>query len=129
MFYLGIDQHKSQLTVNIRNEDGETIFKRQVSTQWEKSREFFADFAEKSKPEGGFMAILEVCGMNPWLIEMLQHYGCREIVVTQPTTRPKKKTDRRGDPWDGQIDLIGVGPMKPERGQLLPPAGSHEGTG
>jgi hypothetical protein len=32
MFYLGIDQHKSQLTVNVRNEDGETIFKRQVST-------------------------------------------------------------------------------------------------
>ena len=95
MFYLGIDQHKSQLTVNVRKEDGETIFKRQVSTEWEKVKEFFADFAEKAKPEGGFMAILEVCGMNPWLIEMLQQYGCREIVVTQPTSRSKKKTDRR----------------------------------
>jgi len=41
------------------------------------------------------MAIVEVCGMNPWLIEMLQEYGCREIVITQPDSRPKKKTDRR----------------------------------
>jgi transposase len=95
MFYLGIDQNKNQITVNVRNEDGEAILKRQVSTQWEKVRQFFADLAEKAKPEGGFMAILEVCGMNPWLTEMLQEYGCREIVVTQPTERSKKKTDRR----------------------------------
>ncbi len=87
MFYLGVDQHKKQLTVNVRNEEGETILKRQVSTQWEKVRQFFADFAEKAKPEGGFMAILEVCGMNPWLIEMLHEYDCREIVITQPTDR------------------------------------------
>jgi hypothetical protein len=31
MLYLGIDQHKSQLTVNLRNEDGSVILKRQVS--------------------------------------------------------------------------------------------------
>jgi len=34
-------------------------------------------------------------GTNPWLIDMLQEYGCREIVITQPDHRPKKKTDRR----------------------------------
>jgi len=33
--------------------------------------------------------------MNPWLLEMLEEYGCGEIVVTQPTTRSKQKTDRR----------------------------------
>ena len=38
------------------------------------------------------MAILEVCGMNPWLLDMLGKHGCREIVITQPTTRSKKKT-------------------------------------
>ena len=58
-------------------------------------RGFFADFAEKAKPEGGFLAILEVCGMNPWLLKMLEEYGCREIIVTQPTERSKQKTDRR----------------------------------
>jgi len=95
MLYLGIDQHKRQLTVNLRSEDGSVILKRQVSTQWEKVRAFFADLAEKARPEGGFLAILEVCGMNPWLLEMLQEYGCRETVVTQPTERSKQKTDRR----------------------------------
>ncbi len=81
MLYLGIDQHKRQLTVNLRSEDGSVILKRQVSTQWEKVRAFFADLAEKAKPEGGFLAILEVCGMNPWLLDMLKEYGCRETVV------------------------------------------------
>ncbi len=95
MLYLGIDQHKRQLTVNLRGEDGSVILKRQVSTQWEKVRAFFADLAEKARPEGGFLAILEVCGMNPWLLEMLKQYGCREIVVMQPTERSKQKTDRR----------------------------------
>ena len=95
MLYLGIDQHKRQLTVNLRSEDGTVILKRQVSTQWEKVRAFFADLAEKGRPEGGFLAILEVCGMNPWLLEMLKEYGCRETVVVQPTGRSKQKTDRR----------------------------------
>ena len=34
MLYLGIDQHKRQLTVNLRGEDGSVILQRQVSTQW-----------------------------------------------------------------------------------------------
>jgi transposase len=95
MLYLGIDQHKKQLTVNVRSEDGTVILKRQVSTQWEKVRAFFADLAGKAGPEGGFLAILEVCGMNPWLLEMLKEFGCRETVVVQPTERSKQKTDRR----------------------------------
>jgi len=95
MLYLGIDQHKRQLTVNLRSEDGSVILKRQVSTTWEKVRAFFANLAERARPEGGFLAILEVCGMNPWLLEMLKEYGCREIVVIQPTERSTQKTDRR----------------------------------
>jgi len=38
MLYLGIDQHKSQLTVSLRGEDGSVTLKRQVSTQWERVR-------------------------------------------------------------------------------------------
>lgn len=95
MLYLGIDQHKRQLTVNLRGEDGSVILKRQVSTQWEKVQAFFADLAEKARRKGGFIAILEVCGMNPWLLEMLTEYGCRETVVLQPTERSKQKTDSR----------------------------------
>ena len=44
------------------------ILKRQVSTPWEKVRAFFADFAAKAGPAGGFLAIFEVCGMNHWLL-------------------------------------------------------------
>jgi len=81
--------------VNLRNEDESVLQKRQVSTQWERVRAFFADLAEKSKIEGGFLAIVEVCGMNRWLEDTLQEYGCREIVVIQPTERSRQKTDRR----------------------------------
>jgi transposase len=95
MLYLSIDQHNRQLTVNLRDEDGIVLLKRQVSTQWEKVRAFFADLADKAKPAGGFMAILEVCGMNPWLVAMLNEYGCREVVIIQPTNRAKQKTDAR----------------------------------
>ena len=95
MLYLAIDQHKRQLTVNLRSEDGTVILKRQVSTRWEKVRAFFAELAEEAGADGGFLAILEICGMNDWLVKMLQEYGCREIVVIQPTERAKQKTDRR----------------------------------
>ena len=40
MLYLAIDQHRKQLTVNHRNEAGDVILKRQVSTEWKRVREF-----------------------------------------------------------------------------------------
>ena len=46
-------------------------------------------------PEGGFVAILEVCGFNDWLLKLLAEYGCRETILIQPEKRSKKKTDRR----------------------------------
>ena len=54
MLYLGIDQHKSQLTVNLRSEDGSVILKRQVSTQWDKVRAFFADLAEQKGDKSNY---------------------------------------------------------------------------
>lgn len=33
MLYLAIDQHRKQLTVNVRNEKGDVIIRRQVSTE------------------------------------------------------------------------------------------------
>jgi transposase len=46
-------------------------------------------------PEGGVVAILEVCGFNDWLLRLLAEYGCREIVLIQPEKRSKNKSDRR----------------------------------
>ncbi len=95
MLYLAIDQHCKQLTVTDRNEAGDATVRRQVSTQWARVRAFFAEYSERSKTEGGFVAIVEVCGFNQWLLKMLNEYGCKETFLVQPETRSKKKTDRR----------------------------------
>ena len=43
MLYLGIDQHRKQLTVNLRDEAGNTLLRRQVSTEWSRVRAFLAE--------------------------------------------------------------------------------------
>ena len=100
MLYLAIDQHRKQLTVNLRNEGGDVMLKRQVSTHWERVREFLKEIQRQSQPEGGFVTILEVCGFNDWL---LKEYGCRETMLVQPEKRSKKKTDRRDANKLGEI--------------------------
>jgi transposase len=95
MLYLAIDQHAKQLTVSLRDEEGNVLLRRQVSTQPKKVEEFFQGLQQQSLPLGGFVAILEVCGFNDWLINLLQRYLCRDIVLIQPEKTSKKKTDRR----------------------------------
>jgi transposase len=103
MLYLAIDQHRKQITVNLRNEAGDVILKRQVSTEWKRVRKFMEEVRNQSIPEGGFMAILEVCGLNDWFLKMLQEYGCREMVLVQPDKRDHRKTDRRDANALGEI--------------------------
>jgi transposase len=95
MLYVGIDQHRKQLTVSVRNEAGDVTLRRQVSTEWNRVRAFFDELRRADSPEGGFAAIVEVCGFNDWLLKMLTEYGCRETVLIQVEKRSKKKTDRR----------------------------------
>jgi transposase len=95
MLYLGIDQHRKQLTVNLRNQQGDVILKRQVSTEWPRVRSFLEEVRKMSVSAGGFIAIVEVCGLNDWLMKLLAEYGCRETVLIQPEKQSKKKTDRR----------------------------------
>ncbi len=103
MLYLAIDQHRKQLTVNLRNEQGDVLLKRQVSTQWPRVRKFLEEVQKESQAEGGFVAILEVCGFNDWLLKLLVEYGCRETIIIQPEKRSKKKTDRRDANTLGEI--------------------------
>jgi len=95
MLYLGIDQHKAQITVNLRNEQGNVVLERQVSTDHAKIDDFFGKLKKQAGKARGFMAILEVCGFNHWLIKKLEEYGCKEIVLMQPEKTSNKKTDRR----------------------------------
>ena len=92
MLYLAIDQHAKQITVCVRNEDGDTVLRRQVSTRPEKIDAFFQQLAEMDTE---FMTILEVCGFNDWLIEELRKRSCQEIVLIHPEKPGKRKTDRR----------------------------------
>lgn len=95
MLYLAIDQHRKQLTVNLRDENGTVLLRQQVSTRWQQVRAFLAKIQEWSKAEGGWWVILEVCGFNDWLLELLAEYGAREIVLLHPGKPARQKTDRR----------------------------------
>ena len=41
MLYLGIDQHARQITISLRDDHGDVLLARQVSTQPEKIQAFF----------------------------------------------------------------------------------------
>jgi transposase len=96
MLYLGIDQHARQLTVSLRNESGDVVLARQVSTEPDRVQEFFTRLTcDRVRDGDGFVAVLEVCGFNDWLIRMLHDYRCAKVVLIQPDDRKKRKTDRR----------------------------------
>lgn len=101
MLYVGIDQHRKQLTVSARDESGNVVLRRQVSTEWPRVRSFFDELAERSRgeggltSEGGYLAIVEICGFNHWLLKLLVEHGCRETIVVQPEGQSAHKTDRR----------------------------------
>jgi transposase len=95
MFYLGIDQHARQITISLRDEGGDVLQARQVSTQPEKVHAFFQQLTRERLHDGeSFVAVL-VCGFNDWLIRMLHEYRCHKVILIQPDDRKKCKTDRR----------------------------------
>jgi len=53
MFYLGIDQHSKQFTISLRDEDGDVIQRRQVSTRPEKVETFLQELSKAADPYGG----------------------------------------------------------------------------
>ncbi len=96
MFYLGIDQHARQLTISLRDESGDVVQRKQVSTKPGKALEFFEQLTRRCTDSGcGFWAIVEVCGFNDWLLEMLKNFRCDRIVLVQPEESGRRKTDRR----------------------------------
>ena len=94
MLYLGIDQHRKQLTVNLRDEAGEVLLRRQVSTRWQEVSEFVADLGTRAVDAGGCLVIVEVCGFNDWLLALLEKHGL-QVLLVQPQQRARRKTDRR----------------------------------
>ena len=65
MLYLGIDQHARQITISLRDESGDVLEARQVSTQPGRINAFFEQLTRGRLREGElFVAVLEVCGFN-----------------------------------------------------------------
>jgi transposase len=96
MLYLGIDQHARQLTISLRGDNGDVLLARQVSTKPERVHAFFKQLAGDRLRDGQpFVAVLEVCGFNDWLIRLLQDCRCNKVILIQPDDRKKRKTDRR----------------------------------
>src|SRR5215510_7526686 len=96
MLYLGIDQHARQITISLRDDNGDVLQARQVSTQPEKANAFFQKLTRERLRDGErFVAVLEVCGFNDWLIRLLPDYRCHRVILIQPDQRKRCKTDRR----------------------------------
>ncbi len=96
MLYLGIDQHARQITISLRDDSGDVLQARQVSTRPEKINEFFQKLTRERLRNGeSFIAVVEVCGFNDWLIRLLRDYRCHKVILIQPEERKKRKTDRR----------------------------------
>jgi hypothetical protein len=52
MLYLGIDQHARQITISLRDDSGDVLQARQVSTQPEKINVFFQQLTRERLRDG-----------------------------------------------------------------------------
>ena len=69
------------ITISLRDDNGDVVMARQVSTRPEKIQEFFQRLTRERLQSGElFVAVLEVCGFNDWLIRMLRDY--RAVCLT-----------------------------------------------
>jgi transposase len=95
MWYVGIDQHKRHLTVCIIDSQGQITQRRQVSTGWLEVRQFLSQLAMESKVAGGYIAVMEICGFNGWLVRELRQHGCAQALLITAPRPSRQKTDRR----------------------------------
>ncbi len=95
MWYVANDHHKRHLTICVRDEQGNIVRRRQVSTGWYEVRQFFCQLRDDASPHGGYVVIMEVCGFNGWLIKRLPRWGCQAVYLVKAPERVRQKTDRR----------------------------------
>lgn len=100
MFYLAVDQHARQITISLRDEQSDVVQARRVSTQPEKIQEFFERLRQDYLRDGElFLAVVEVCGFNDWLLEALALLAALMFDPTAPRlTNPKPLRHRAGLP-------------------------------
>jgi len=95
MLFIGIDQHKRHLTICVRDEQGEITLRRQVRTAWDQIDRFLESLQTSGLAPSDYVAVVEVCGFNGWLVKRLEQWGCRRVFVISAPNRMRQKTDRR----------------------------------
>lgn len=95
MLYVGIDQHKRHLSICVRHEQGVVVQRRQVSTEWRGIDAFLESLERRSREQEGYVAVMEVCGFNRWLIKRLEQWGCKRVYLIAAPPQLRQKTDRR----------------------------------
>jgi transposase len=84
------------MTVSLRNQEGDVILRRQVSTRWPKLEQFREQLHQAAAGDEKHVAVVEVCGFHDWLVKWLQEdKRCQQVLVIQPLGRSAQKTDRR----------------------------------
>lgn len=118
MSYLGIDLHRKQMTVSLRNESGDVLLRRQVSTRPPKVEEFRQQLHQVIAANETYVAVVEVCGFHDWLVKWLKEdERCRDVLVVQPLGRSATKTDRRDA--HGLSELLWVNRERLQRGERV----------
>lgn len=118
MMYLGIDLHRKQMTVSLRNPNGDVLLRRQVSTRWPKVEEFREQLHQALAAAEKYVAVVEVCGFHDWLVYWLrQDEWCEQVLVVQPLGRSASKTDRRDA--GGLSELLWVNRERLLRGERV----------
>ena len=118
MQYLGIDLHRKQMTVSLRNHNGDVLLRRQVSTRWHKLEEFRNQLHQALADGEKYVAVVEVCGFHDWLVQWLrQDERCCQVLVVQPLGRSASKTDRRDA--QGLSELLWVNRERLLRGERV----------
>ncbi len=103
MLYFGVDQHEAQITINLRNEQGDIIQTVQVGTQHDSITQFFRSTGQTSRTNKKVSWPSKVCGFNHRLIKKLEDYDCKEIVLMQPDKTSNKKTFAATKANEGEI--------------------------
>ena len=118
MSYLGIDLHLKQMTVSLRNESGDVLLRRQVSTRQSKLEEFRQQLHKVLATGEKYVAVVEVCGFHDWLVQWLKEdERCHDVLVVQPLGRSATKTDRRDA--HGLSELFWVNRERLQRGERV----------
>jgi transposase len=106
------------MTVSLRNESGDVLLRRQVSTRRSKLEEFRQQLHKVLATGEEYVTVVEVCGFHDWLVQWLKEdERCRDVLVVQPLGRSATKTDRRDA--HGLSELLWVNRERLQRGERI----------